>query len=378
MRRLLLAALLVLATACGGATPGAGDASGESTSTGSAAGSATADPGSAQCAAVVAGMSTRAKLAQRLMVGVDPSDVSAAVTVVRNEQVGGIFVGGEATQLLSGGALEKVQAAARVPVAVAVDDEGGRVQRLEKLDGSLPSARRMAATMTAEQVQALAVKRGKALRARGVTVNLAPVVDTGTQSAGQVIGDRSFSSDPATVIRYAGAYAAGLRESGVLPVFKHFPGHGRASGDSHGGRVTTPDLAALKKDDLRPYAELLGPGRGGVMIGHLDVPGLTGGQPATVSPKVYELLRTEYRHDGVVITDDLGAMRAISDRLDLPAAVQAALSAGADIALWSSSSRLGEVLTRLESAVRDGKLRTEQVDASVRRILAAKDACKSS
>jgi beta-N-acetylhexosaminidase len=158
-------------------------------------------------------------------------------------------------------------------------------------------------------------------------------------------------------------------------VLKHFPGHGQATGDSHQGKVTTPALAALKADDLRPYEDLIGAGPVGVMVGHLDVPGLTSGEPATISPAAYELLRGQYRHSGLVLTDDLGAMKAISDRYDLPDAVVKALAAGADVALWSSGDRIGEVLNAMEAAVSSGKLPAERVDASVRRILAAKGAC---
>ncbi len=373
---MLLVTVLVAAAAaaCTGSTGPAADGSADNPAVAPSSSSAV-DSYSPSCVAAAAALTPRARLAQQLMVGVDPADLAAAVERVRTWQVGGIFIGGNSTNLLVDGALARVQAVAKVPVAVAVDDEGGRVQRLDALDGSIPSARRMGVTMTPAQVRTLALERGRALKARGVTVDLAPVVDVGNQPADDVIGDRSFGSDPAAVSRFAGAFAAGLREAGVLPVLKHFPGHGQANGDSHQGKVSTPALAALKADDLRPYEDLIGAGEVGVMVGHLDVPGLTGGEPATVSPAAYQLLRGEYRHSGLVFTDDLGAMRAISDRYDLPDAVVKALAAGADVALWSTGDRIGEVLDTMEAALSSGKLPAEQVDASVRRILAAKGAC---
>ncbi len=93
--------------------------------------------------------------------------------------------------------------------------------------------------MTEEQTYQMALERGRGLKDLGVTVNFAPDVDVSSQPDDSVIGDRSYSDDPAVVTRYADAYARGMRDAGILPVIKHFPGHGSASGDSHTGAVTT-------------------------------------------------------------------------------------------------------------------------------------------
>jgi len=331
------------------------------------------------CSAVVAAMVPRDRLAQRIMVGVDAADPRRAAENVRATQVGGIFLGGNATALFTDQALRGVQAMARIPLAVAVDDEGGRVQRIDDLDGELPSARTMARTLTPEQVRGLGEERGRAQLARGITMNLAPTVDvTGRSTA---IGDRSFGDDPDAVSSYAGAFAEGQRAAGVYTVLKHFPGHGRANGDSHRGRVTTPSLDDMRTADLRPYATLLGPGgpladgHTGVLVGHLDVPGLTEELPSSLAPEVYALLRTEIGFDGLVLTDDLGAMDAITDEFTLPEAVERALAAGADMALWSSGGRITPVLDHLEEALTAGTLDPVANDAAVTRVLRAKRVC---
>ncbi|HEY2762880.1 MAG TPA: glycoside hydrolase family 3 N-terminal domain-containing protein [Pseudonocardiaceae bacterium] len=321
----------------------------------------------------------RRRLAQLIMVGVDPSGPEQARRVVAAEQVGGIFIGGKATGLLGGGALGQVREVAQLPLMVAVDEEGGRVQRVDRIAGSIPSARQMAATKTPEQVRELARKRGAVLLASGITVDFAPDADVSSEPDDAVIGDRSFSSDPAVVTRYADAFASGLRDAGVVPVFKHFPGHGHASGDSHKGAVTTPPLAQLRRDDLLPYWQLLGKGPEAVMVGHLDVPGLTTpGAPSSISPPALALLRDEFGYRGVAISDDLSGMRAITNRMDLPEAVGRSLAAGVDIALWMSSDRLGEVLDHLEQAVRTGALPQSRVDEAAVRVLQLKgvDPCR--
>ncbi|WP_199430851.1 glycoside hydrolase family 3 N-terminal domain-containing protein [Qaidamihabitans albus] len=331
--------------------------------------------GDPSCESVVADLSTREQLAQLVVVGVEGGDPTATAALVRDERIGGIFIGGNETALLTGDALDQVQQAADVPVSVAVDDEGGRVQRLDMLDGDLPSAREMARTMTPEQVRALAEKRGQQLRARGVTVDYAPILDVTEGPADGVIGDRSFSGDPAVAREYALAFANGLTGAGVQPVLKHFPGHGRAAGDSHASLVRTPPLAELREHDLVPYDRIEEYGDAAVMIGHLDVPGLTGGEAASLSPATYRLLREDFGFAGPAVTDDLGAMRAVTDRYPLPEAVLAALRAGADQALWSSGGPVGPVLDRLEEAVASGELPAERVRESLDRVLLAKGVC---
>lgn len=327
------------------------------------------------CTDVIAALPVRRRLAQLLMVGVDPGRLGPAVDLAASIGVGGIFIGGNDTTLLVDGRLAAVQAAAGIPLAVGVDEEGGRVQRVDALDGDIPSARVMAATMTVEQVRDLARRRGAALRARGVSIDFAPVVDVTEQPDGAVIGDRSFGADPDVVARYAGAFANGLRDGGVLPVVKHFPGHGRASGDSHESIVVTPPLADLLAVDLVPYHRLLGDAPVAVMVGHMDVPGLTAGRPATLSPETYWLLREQFAFTGVAITDDLGGMKAVTGRYPLPEAVLTALAAGADIAFWSSGERVGEVLDVLEQGLTSGRLPTSRVNEALSRALRLKGVC---
>ncbi|MFI5610668.1 glycoside hydrolase family 3 N-terminal domain-containing protein [Amycolatopsis sp. NPDC051903] len=328
------------------------------------------------CDSLIASLSARERVAQLVVPGVDAANPAAVTKLVQQQQIGGFFVGGNKTTLLQNHALDAVQRAAKIPVSVAVDEEGGRVQRIDDLDGSLPSARQLAKTKTPDEVRALGVQRGEQLRAHGVTVDYAPDTDVSDEPDDAVIGDRSYSSDPATVRKYALAFAEGLRQGGITPVLKHFPGHGHGSGDSHKGTVTTPPLDQLRQNDLKPYENLAGFGAVEVMVGHLDVPGLTNGVPASISPAAYQLLRHDYHFTGPVITDDLGGMKAITDQYPLPDAVLKALQAGADEALFSSGNGdVGAVLDRLVKAVSSGELPADRVAASVKRVLKSKHAC---
>lgn len=321
-------------------------------------------------------ISTRDKLAQLLMVGV--TNAADARAVVESQHVGGIMIGSwtDLSMVTDGSLVDIANSAAPLPLAVSVDEEGGRVSRLSALIGTQPSARELARTQTPEQVYAVALQRGQAMRSKGITIDFAPVVDISNAPDDTAIGDRSFGSDPAVVTDYAGAYARGLRDAGMLPVLKHFPGHGSGSGDSHTGSVTTPPIGDLQNADLVPYRTLNAALPVGVMVGHMQVPGLTGNEPASLSPSAYALLRSgEYGgppFNGPVFTDDLSSMRAISDRFGVAEAALRGLQAGADAALWVTTGEVPAVLDRLEKAVSTGELSMPQVDASVLRMAAVK------
>lgn len=336
-------------------------------------------PGCPDIAALLASMSPRDKLAQLLMVGV--TGAADARAVVTTQHVGGIFIGSwtDLTMLSDRSMPEIAAAAGPLGLAVSVDEEGGRVQRLTSLIGWAPSARVLAQTKSPREVYQLALERGRKMRELGVTVDFAPVVDVTDAPADTVIGDRSFSEDPALVIRYAGAYADGLRDAGVLPVLKHFPGHGHASGDSHATSVVTPPLDELRNVDLVPYRTLAAQLPVGVMVGHMQVPNLTGSDPASLSRAAIAMLRNGTRYggspfDGPIFTDDLSSMKAITDRYGVAEAVLKALQAGEDTALWVTTIEVPAVLDRLQSALAAHELSLPNIEASVQRMAKAKAA----
>ncbi|WP_170265597.1 glycoside hydrolase family 3 N-terminal domain-containing protein [Gordonia araii] len=321
-------------------------------------------------------MSTRRKLAQMLMVGV--KDTADARAIVAKEHIGGIFVGSWTDKSILTSGAAKSLSTGKVPVMVSVDQEGGRVSRLKSIGIDSPSPRELARTKSPAEVKRLAFNLGKRLRQLGITVDFAPVIDVSDQAADTVIGDRSFSDDPVAVTTYGRAFAAGLRDAGILPVLKHFPGHGHGSGDSHTGTVRTPPLSDLATNDLVPFRTLLKMPGVAAMVGHLIVPGLTGPDtPASISPKAIGMLRTGRGYNGpafrgVIFSDDLSGMAAITEKYPIEQAAPMALAAGSDIALWLTTDKVSAVLDALEKRVADNKLSIDRVDASVTRILRAK------
>lgn len=315
----------------------------------------------------------RAQVASLMMVGV--GNYEEALDAL-NQGVGGIFIGSWTDDNLltePGRNIAALREAVGRDFSVSIDFEGGRVQRATNILGDFPSPRVMAQTMTPEQVEDLAELLGTALAAHGVTVNFAPVVDVDAWGL-PVVGDRSFSNDPEVAATYATAFAQGLSKVGIKPVFKHFPGHGRASGDSHTQDVVTPSLKELKTYDLIPYGKALKETEGSVMVGHMIVPGLgTDGVPSTLDPAAYQLLRSgDYPggvpYDGLIYTDDLSGMSAIAATHAPAEAVLRALKAGADQALWIDYGSLTSAIDRVDAAVNSGEYPREQMLDSALRV----------
>jgi beta-N-acetylhexosaminidase len=223
------------------------------------------------------------------------------------------------------------------PALIALDQEGGRVSRLERWIGPTPSAvvlGRAGESMVWQFGEATAT----ALRGLGFDLDFAPVVDLCAAETPNGIGDRSFGTDPLTVSRLAGAFLAGLQSHGVAGCLKHFPGLGDTSLDTH---VQMPTVERSRLDlerlDILPFRDLAA-NAASVMVGHAHYTAFDPDQalPASLSPRVVaELLRVQLGYQGLVVSDDL-EMGAVAQRdVDGTAAVDA-IAAGSDLLLYCS------------------------------------------
>ena len=271
--------------------------------------------------------------------------------------VGGIFIVSWADPGLltqPGRDLHALREAVGRDFEVSIDFEGGRVQRFSEVLGSYPSAQQMAHG-TPEQVEGTAFQIGQTLAAYGITLDFAPVLDVGGADL-DVVGDRAYSTDPVRAGEYGAAFARGLENAGVDAVFKHFPGHGRASGDTHLGAAVTPPLPEMEAFDIVPWdGALPGEPRADAMVGHMVVPGLGNGvTPSSLNPAAYELLRTREHFGGRIFTDDLTGMAAITSRYTPEQAIVTALASGADVALWSTATDINFIIDQVVGAVEVG------------------------
>lgn len=262
-----------------------------------------------------------------------------------------------------------VKARAARPLVVATGDESGRVSTFRDLIGATPSARELARTRTPDQVRAYARTIGEKLRATGVTLDLAPVVDLDDGPATDLIGDRSFSADVETATRYGLAWANGLASAGLHTTAKHFPGHGRTEGDSHleMPRITA-SLEELRRTDLKPFEALIEAGVPAVMTEHVEFTALDPNLPASLSPKAYKLLR-DMGFRGVAVTDSL-TMGGVTLRYTPTQAAVMAVAAGADSVLTTDGSQAVRMRDAIVEAVRTGRMPEARLNEAAARMIA--------
>ena len=264
-----------------------------------------------------------------------------------------------------------LQEASDVPLFISVDEEGGAVARLANKDTfDLPRYESAAAVGAegADAACAMGQTIGGYLRTYGFNMDFAPDADVNTNPDNPIIGTRAFSSDAAEAADCAAAMARGLAGEGILPTFKHFPGHGDTAEDSHTGLAysyrTVEELAAC---ELLPFEAAAEVGPRAVMVGHIVVPELTGDLPATLCADAIALVPDA--ENTLIVTDSL-AMGAITDSYTPGEAAVQALQAGCDVLLMPDG--LADAYDAVLAAVQNGTLSEDRLDLNVNKILRMK------
>jgi len=271
---------------------------------------------------------------------------------------------------------QQLQHAAKVPLLIAADQEGGPVVRITNGATLFPSQMAVGATFSLKDAAAVAGETATELRGLGFNVNFAPVVDVNSNPKNPVIGTRSYGADPAMVGALGAAAVGATQRAGVLAVAKHFPGHGDADVDSHRALpLIDHSLQRLESVELPPFRAAIAAGVDGVMTAHLLLPALESDpkRSATLSPGVLGYLREKLGYTGLIVTDDL-EMGAIVNDYGTAEAAKLAFQAGADVLLFRRTvSEQQRAHALLVQAVRSGEISSQRLDDSVTRILAAKE-----
>lgn len=270
--------------------------------------------------------------------------------------------------------IKDLQDKSNIPLWIGVDEEGGLVSRItsnpEMGYDSLPIAYDIGQANSKEQAYEVGKKLGIILKELGFNMDFAPVADIWSNPKNQVIGKRSFGSDPEKVSEMVNEIVRGLQNQEIISVVKHFPGHGDTDEDSHlGTAYVNRSLEELRKRELIPFKKAIEEEVEGVMIAHVELPQIDEGIPATLSYKIItDILKNEMEFKGLVITDALD-MEAITKQFGKKEAALKSFIAGADILLIPD---VKEAHSYLLEAYEDGTITDERLEESVYKILYTK------
>jgi len=333
-------------------------------------------------------LSLNEKIGQLYMVQVfsngDGLSKDDVLKLIEDNKIGGIIYskGGPVRQAQLN---NQLQAASATPLLIGMDAEWGLSMRLDSTY-SFPWNMTLGAVKNNELIEQTGRQLGEHCKRLGVHFNFAPVVDINTNPNNPIIGNRSFGEDRDNVTEKALAFMKGMQSAGVLANAKHFPGHGDTSSDSH-KTLPTIDFSAKRIDsiELYPYKKLIKEGLSSVMVGHLNVPSLTGqeGLPSSISNIIIkDILKERLKFEGLIFTDAL-TMKGVSEyvspsidgnkvnKLDTAGEVDlAAFLAGNDVMLMSENVAAG--INKIAVAYQTGKITEKRLAHSVKKILMAK------
>ncbi|MDD4565040.1 MAG: beta-N-acetylhexosaminidase [Eubacteriales bacterium] len=329
----------------------------------------------------IQGMSLKEKVGQLVMAGVDgyETDVNSK-QLLQDYHVGGfVFLKKnvkDAQQMLNlVNALKETNGMNRIPLFLALDEEGGRVSRMPSEFKKIPSSQQIGAQNNGELAKRAGGILGKEVKAFGMNVNFAPVLDIFSNPENTVIGDRAFGAHPELVSKLGIQVMKGIQEQKIISVVKHFPGHGDTLVDSHEDlpRVYY-DLERLKSFELIPFSQAIANNADAIMLAHILLPKIDPDYPATFSEALINgVIRKGMNYDGVVITDDM-TMGAIAENYDIGEAAVKSIRSGSDIVLVCNDfDKEVAVLKAIHAAAETGIIPSDRIDESVCRILKLKE-----
>ncbi|GAA0091230.1 beta-N-acetylhexosaminidase [Paraclostridium bifermentans] len=319
------------------------------------------------------------KIGQMVLSGFNGTDFNGELdTLINDLKVGGVILFSrniEDSKQLKKLNLDIEEANKNIPVFISIDEEGGRVNRLAKNIKRFESAKSIGDKGDIKYAYENGKEIGKTLKEYKINMNFAPVLDIYSNSKNTVIGDRAFGNNEKIVETMGIATMQGLKDEDVIPVIKHFPGHGDTEVDSHIGLpVVEKSIDQLYDFEFVPFKKAIESGADAVMVSHILMKQIDDKNPATLSYNlITEILRNDMKFSNVIITDDM-CMKAITNRLSVEEASIKSIKAGSDIILIGSDiGKTKSVIEKIKLEVETNEISEKRIDESVYRILKLKE-----
>lgn len=325
-------------------------------------------------------LSLEEKIGQMIIIGLNTgASVNHLEEIINKYKVGGVLLYkknyknyGEMIDLIN--KIKKLNKKNKIPIFISIDQEGGRVNRMPKEFKNLPAASKLVAKSKEKDFVKISGEiTGEFLNKTGIDMDFAPVLDIKRFKDNHAIGDRAYSEKVEEVTKYGIEYMKALQENNVIPIVKHFPGHGATKEDSH---FRLPKINCkiedLENEDMKPFEEAMKQKVDGVLIGHLKINSITGKVPASMAKRfIMKYIRKKYRYNGLVITDDV-RMRGVRIRYGKNRAIKKAFLAFNDIIIFKYDNDIS-VIEKIIQLAKEDKIKNKRINKSVRRILKVKE-----
>ena len=318
------------------------------------------------------------KIGQMIITGFDGSEYNDGMDRLINEyKVGGVILFARNIED-SSQMIELTRALQEnnnnIPLFISIDEEGGRVSRLPDDIEKFPAAFDIGLINNDQTAYENGKEIGYTLKRLGINLDYAPVLDIYSNENNTVIGDRAFSKEESIVSTMGIATMEGIEDADIIPVVKHFPGHGDTEVDSHYGLpIVYKTLEELRNFEFIPFVKAIESGCDVIMVSHIILNEVDSSNPASLSKIVIsDLLRKDLEFDKVVITDDM-SMGAITSIMSIEEACIKSIEAGCDILLLGNAyEEIEQVINSIKLKLYNGEISEEQINKSVKRILELK------
>ncbi|NMB08466.1 MAG: beta-N-acetylhexosaminidase [Tissierellia bacterium] len=322
-------------------------------------------------------MTLEEKIGQLFIFGINGTKINQnTIELIEKNHIGGFILfreniesGEQTLELLND--LKEKNKNNPLPLFLAIDEEGGRVSRLPREFPKMPAAKKIGDINNKDISFQYGEILGMRIKSLGFNMDFAPVMDINSNPKNPVIGDRAFGSTVDIVVDNSIETMKGINSKNIIPVIKHFPGHGDTIVDSHiDVPIINKSLEELEKLELIPFVKAIENDVDSIMIGHILFSELDDTNPATLSNTIINhILREKLKFKGVIISDDLN-MGAIARNYDIKEAVIKYFKAGGDIALiCHSEEEEYEIFNMIKDEIKNGKIKEEEIDEKVYRII---------
>jgi beta-N-acetylhexosaminidase len=272
-----------------------------------------------------------------------------------------------------------LQKLAHIPLLIAVDQEGGPISRFNQWFSPFPGNQMLGMNNDFDLTEKTAFAVGQELRASGVNMNLAPVVDVNSNPQNPIISNRAYSNHPETVCAHGKMALEGYKRAHIIATLKHFPGHGDVEVDSHLDLpILRKTIKELEQTELLPFATL-GALADVIMMAHILTPAIDEEYCATLSPKTVKYLRETLKFQGMILSDSLVMKGILSQCESIDEAAILSLNAGIDMLILGGKAHLELTLADVQrihhsvvNAVKNGQIGEERLSEAVEKILALK------